>query len=411
MKQDKNIIKEKVYFIIRKINMEENNNEIKNADFKDLTIKEQITELEKKFEVISQKIYQERSTEILSGSIEIEDISYNLTSDNNVVYDITIRDTNTGEEVHEFYNKDLDKIDTDKSKIQDMKLMGYDTSVAEKQIEEIDNLENNPDKISLLELKEHDQEIDEVSKSLEISREDVSKIAIIDANQGLKVKANELGGLPNDLISANEKVNVHYNMGDLIGGDFVSYQIIKTNDGIYKLFGIDKNNYAQEINQDIVEKMNITNQTVKLIQENGEVKEAKIQVAFRMKSQSDVDRDQVVGICDDGTSDMTSFYGRGVITNDQIVAETIPSKTYSSEKIADREHYFDTMENGVKEFNSVDEQIEQVAERYDVDEDELREEVIKSVDDPSNITKEEIEGVADFLAREPKLEPKDPGTK
>lgn len=391
--------------------MEENNNEVKNVNFKDLTIKEQIAELEKKLEEISQKIYQERSAEILSGSIEIEDISYNLTSDNNVVYDITIKDTNTGEETHEFYNKDLDKIDTDKSKIQDMKLMGYDTSIAEKQIEEMDKLENNPDKVSLSEIKEHDKEIDELSNSLGISREDVSKIAIIDANQNLKVKADELGGLPNDLIPSNEKVNVHYNVKDLIGGDFISYQIVKTNAGIYRLFGIDKNNYAQEIGQDVVEKMNITNQTVKLIQENGEVKEAKIHAAFRIKSQSEVDRDQVVGICDDGTSDMTSFYGRGAITNDQIVAETIPSKTYSAEKIADREHYFDTMENGVKEFNSVDEQIEEVAERYDVDEDELREEVIKSVDDPSNITKEEIEGVADFLAREPDLEPKEPGKK
>ncbi len=380
-------------------------------NFKDLTIKEQIAELEKRLEEISQKIYQERSTEILSGSIEIEDISYNLTSDNEVVYDITIRNTNTGEENHEFYNKDLDKIDTDKSKIKEMKLMGYDTSMAEKQIEEMENLENNPDKISLSEIKEHDKEIDELSKSLGISREEVAQYAIIDANQEVKVKADELGGLQNDLIPSNEKVNVHYNMKDLIGGDFVSYQIVKTNAGIYKLFGIDKNNYAQEIGQDVVEKMNITNQTVKLIQENGEVKEAKIHAAFRIKSQSDVDRDQVIGICDDGTSDMTSFYGRGVITNEQIVAETIPSKTYSSEKIADREHYFDTMENGVKEFNSVDDQIEEVAERYDVDEDELREEVIKSVDDPSNITKDEIEDVADFLAREPKLEPKEPGTK
>ena len=62
------------------------------VDFKQLSTKEQITTLENAYNTIYQKIYTDRNQEILSGKIEIIDISYNVTSDNQVVYDIKIMD-------------------------------------------------------------------------------------------------------------------------------------------------------------------------------------------------------------------------------------------------------------------------------------------------------------------------------
>lgn len=393
--------------------MEENNNKVvdntknEQTNFKDLPIKEQIQSLERTLQIISQKIYQERNAEILSGSIEISDISYNVTSDNEVIYNVTMKNINTGEEIHELYNNKLEKINIDKEKIQAMKIMGYNTSIAEKQLTEMDNIQNNPDKVSLSELKEHDKEIDELSNSLGISRENIAQVTVIDSNQELKIKADELKGLQYGVMSGEERVSVHYNMRDVIGGNFVSYQIIKATNGSYELFGIDENGYAKEIGNDKVERIT-SNESVKLIQENGEIKDARILVAFRIKSQGDIDRDQVIGLCDDGTSEQASFYGRGAITNDDIVGEKVASKTYSENRVK-TEHLMDTLETDNQEFNTTDEYIEDAAKKYDIDEDELREEVIRSTEDYATITREEIEGIADFMAREPSREPRGPG--
>ena len=84
--------------------MEEN----KEIDFHELSVKEQSEILQQAFDNISKKIYQERSEDINSGNIEINDISYNTTSDGKIIYDITITNGD-GHTIHEFYNKNFDR--------------------------------------------------------------------------------------------------------------------------------------------------------------------------------------------------------------------------------------------------------------------------------------------------------------
>ena len=126
-----------------------NNNTENNIDFKQLTTKEQIATLEKTYITISQNIFKDRSQEILSGKIELMDISYNLTSDNQVIYDIKIMDNTTQEEKHEYYNKDLEEIDINPEKIEAYKLLGADTKEMEDEFSKLQALDKNEDKVSL----------------------------------------------------------------------------------------------------------------------------------------------------------------------------------------------------------------------------------------------------------------------
>lgn len=378
--------------------MSNNENSI---DFKQLTTKEQIATLEKTYITISQNIFKDRSQEILSGKIELMDISYNVTSDNQVVYDIKIMDNTTQEEKHEYYNKDLEKIDIDPEKIEAYKLLGTDTKEMENELLELQALDKNEDKVSLSELKSLDKQIDQTADSLGISREDIVSSATIDANKKLKVDDKLLNG---ESIDATEKVSIHYNMRDVLGGDYVSYQIIKTTNGNYKLMGIDSKGYAEEIGQDKVELIKSA-QNISLTQENGTSKEASLIVGFRVKSRSsDVDNDQIVGLCNDGRSSMTTFYGRGAIYQDQIVAENIPNKTYNGYRVK-QERLMDTLETDKNEFSSTNDIINESAEKHNIDPETLRSEVMKGYSDFDNVTKEQVDEMAGDIERTEPPEP------
>lgn len=378
--------------------MSNNENSI---DFKQLTTKEQIATLEKTYITISQNIFKDRSQEILSGKIELMDISYNVTSDNQVVYDIKIMDNTTQEEKHEYYNKDLEKIDIDPEKIEAYKLLGTDTKEMENELLELQALDKNEDKVSLSELKSLDKQIDQTADSLGISREDIVSSATIDANKKLKVDDKLLNG---ESIDATEKVSIHYNIRDVLGGDYVSYQIIKTTNGNYKLMGIDSKGYAEEIGQDKVELIKSA-QNISLTQENGTSKEASLIVGFRVKSRSsDVDNDQIVGLCNDGRSSMTTFYGRGAIYQDQIVAENIPNKTYNGYRVK-QERLMDTLETDKNEFSSTNDIINESAEKHNIDPETLRSEVMKGYSDFDNVTKEQVDEMAGDIERTEPPEP------
>ena len=216
----------------------------KEVNFYDLSSREQMNALEEAFNTISQKIYAEKNAEIMSGKIEIMDISYNTTSDGQVVYDLKIKDTESGEELHEFYNKDLEKINISQETIEAYKALGNDTKEMEDELAELEVLKDNPDKVSLSELKSMDKEIDSISSSLGISRDEVVSSARFDADKNIKIDEKALNG---ESLFASEKVSTHYNLRDVLGGDYVSYQIIKTTNGNYKLIGVDKDCCAEEI--------------------------------------------------------------------------------------------------------------------------------------------------------------------
>ncbi len=377
------------------------NNEPNNIDFMQLTTREQIDALENAYNVIYKNIYENRGQDILSGKLEIIDIAYNETSDKNVVYDIKYMDNSTQEEKHEYYNKDLEKIDIDAEKIEAYKLLGTDTKEMEEELLELQSLEKNENKVSLSNLKSLDKQIDQTALSLGISREEIVSSATIDANENLKIDEKILNG---QSIDAKEKVSIHYNMRDVLGGDYVSYQIVKTANGNYKLMGIDSKGYAEEIGQDKVELIR-TSQNISLTQENGTSKEASLVVGFRIKSRaSEVDNDQIVGLCNDGRSSMTTFYGRGAIYQDQIVAENISNLTYNGYR-AKQERFMDTLETDKYEFTIANEIIDESAEKHNIDPEVLRSEVIKKYEDFDNVTMEEVNEMASDIERTEPPEP------
>lgn len=370
-------------------------------DFYSLSSREQILELESAFNTVSQKIYDEKNAEILAGEIEIADISYNTTKDGTAIYCITIINTKTKEETYEYFTKDLEELDISLDTIAAYKALGSDTTEMEEELKELEGLKDSPSRVSLSELKSMDKDLDEVSTSLGLSREEIATSVKIDSDHKVKIDEKQLNG---ESISAQEKVSTHYNLKDVLGGDYTSYQIIKLTNGNYKLMGITQDGFAEEIMQDKVELITDP-QTISLTQESGESKEANMIVGFRVKSRlSDVDNDQIVGLCDDGRSQMTAFYGRGAISQDKIVAENIPSKTYNGYR-ARQEKYMDTRITDMQEFGEVNEYISEVAEGVGVDEETLRDEVIKAFPDYDGITRDEVYEIASDLARTEPLPP------
>ncbi len=365
-------------------------------NFKSLNTSRQIEILQGAQDIISQKVQNEINAGKRQGNFEVVDISYNKLDGEKVVFDVTILDKTTGQETHEFYNDELDKIDLGRSQIEDLQYIGMDTSALENDISKLDSLEKNQDSVSLSQLKELDRQVDETAKSLGLSRDEILYSATIDSNLELKMKADSLGGSQYDRIDADEKVSTYYNMGQVIGENYVSYQIIKTSGNQYRLMGIDEKGYAEEIGQDRVEYLKDV-PAVSLMQENGEVRESRVLCAFRLKdTQSDINRDQVIGLCDNGSADKTTFYARGAITTEQMPAISIPNRTYSEERVKQEQvmdrHITPSVEN-------VD-VIYKIAQEFEIDGSELLEEVLKKINAKSfdNFKENEMEEVARDVA-------------
>lgn len=390
--------------------MEENE---KKLEFNNLSTKEQIDVLQNAFNVVSKKIYDERNVEILSGSLEIVDISYNLTSDNRVVYDVELkeisRSNDTGENIerktHEYYNENLDKIDLDQDKINSYKALGANTEEMEKQLLSLQNLDNNPNKVSLSELKSLEKDANSIASSLGLSEKDLDSSFTIDSNNNLKLKESAIIGSKFEEVDANEKVSINYNMRDVLGGNFTKYTIVKLTNGNYKLLGIDKDGNVEEFKQDKVELIT-DSQSIRLTQENGNTLDSNMIVGFRIKNRlSDVDDDQIIGLCTDETSRLTTFYGRGA-NSDQIVAENIPQKPYNSFR-RKQEILMDTYRTDEKEFNNTNEIINEIADKHDLDAETLTEEVMKKYQNFDNVKEEDIERIAiDIERAEPTHSPK-----
>lgn len=377
--------------------MEENN--MWKENFKGLNTSTQMDILQGTKEIISQRVQNELSAGVRQGNIEVIDISYNKLNGDKVVFDVTIIDKTTGKELHEFYDDELDKIDIDRDKIESLQAIGMDTSELENDLSQLEGLEKNQDGISLSKLKEIDRQVDETAMSLGISKDDILYSATIDSNLELKMKADNLVSSQYDIIDADERVSTYYNMGQVVGENYVSYQIIKTAGNQYRLMGIDNKGYAQEIGQDRVEYLKDV-PAVSLMQENGEVRESRVLCAFRLKdTQSDINRDQVIGLCDNGSADKTTFYARGAITTEQMPAISIPNRTYSEERVKQEQvmdtHFTPSVEN-------VD-LIAEIAERYDMDKNDLLDAVTEEYNgkDFNELTEQDIVNVAEYESRIP----------
>lgn len=371
-------------------------------NFDKLNTSEQIRILQDSYNIIAQRIQTELNTGLRSGNIDIIDIAYSKTSNGKAVFDVVILNKENGQTNHEIYDTEfdkinLDKINIDKNEINFYKLM-YDTSLIEKDLAQLEGLKENPDKISLNDLKEIEKQVDSSAQSLGLSKEEVVYASTIDANHELQINTDRLGGSKFDNIKGTEKVSAHYNVNDTLNENYESYQIIKTSFGTYKLMGIDSEGHAQEIGQDKVEYLTSIND-ITLMQENGDVIKAPVLCAFRVKSQSEIDRDQVIGLCDNGTADKTSFYARGAITTDQMIGEQIPQRTHNEER-ANQELIMDT--HYTPSIDIMD-KIEEIADRYDMDPEDLTEALKDEYNgkDFDNLTENEIINVAEYESRIP----------
>ena len=229
-----------------------------------------------------------------------------------------------------------------------------------------------------------------------MSRDEIISTSVISSDHKLKINENELNG---ESFSSNEKLTTHYNVRDVLGGNYVSYQIIKTTYGNYKFMGINAEGTAEEIPQNQVELIN-DNQLISLVRENGNSVEATMIVGFRIKSgTSNIDKDQIFGLCnEDGRSTPTAFYGRGALTDEKITAENIPTKTYNATRTRS-EHSLDTLETDNFELSMSNEIIENIADEYNIDSENLKTEVVKSFPNFTDATPSDVIEIAKDLAK------------
>ncbi len=387
--------------------MDENQKDsIDTLKFEDLNTSKQLEQLSGVYEQLSRKLYDEYRDDFVWGEKEIVDLTFNRNKDGNIVYTI-IMQNKQGKLTTMHFSKDLERIDPP---IDIMKLMNYDVSEMEAQRAELLTLDENPDRISLSEIKnvKLEKEITQTCNDLGISKEELSYAAVIDSDNQIKLDPNEIKGIKSDMIDGSQKVSTYYRMNDVTGMDYAKYQIIKTRSGSPIVLGITKDGLAEKIDESRFQLLNDVN-TMSLMQQNGTTKEASVVAAFRIKSPSDVDRDQVIGLCNDNTSQMTAFYARGAITADKMIGENIPARIYSEHRVL-QEKIMDTRTNKditgeadsmnirtddgdvvrtstIDEKNDVNELIETYSTVYGIKPEILEQEVKEDLDDPSNTNK------------------------
>lgn len=310
--------------------------------FEDLNTAKQIEQLDATFKKITKQLYFEHYGKISMGHLEIIDLTFNRHKDGSIVYTAILQD-NEGRYYNEYFSDKFVRLDINDAQIKAFKLLHYDTTEMEKENEYLRSLDVDPNRISLSELKSLEKEVDKTCKDLQISKQTLSYVAVIDTDNHLKIKPDEIAGIHSDTIDGNQKVSTHYNMNDVIGMNYASYQVVQTRSGSPILLGIDEDGFAKEIDSSKVELLNDIN-TISLMEQNGMTKEASVLSAFRIKSQSDVDKDQVIGLCNDGTSEMTAFYARGAITAEKMIGENIPVRVYCEHRVH-QEKIMDTLEN------------------------------------------------------------------
>ena len=153
-------------------------------NFKELEREEQIALLKEYMERLSEELNEAHKQEVIDGKYEVRDISYNELNDGSIVLDVEVM--KDGELVHEQFNKDLNKIDIE-NEIETLRENGKLTPELENQMlarkQELEDIKDNPEKISLNEL--------EVEKTLEDDekREQIEK----DAEQ-LGINKDEING-------------------------------------------------------------------------------------------------------------------------------------------------------------------------------------------------------------------------
>lgn len=388
--------------------MEENQKDtIDTLKFEDLNTSDQIEKLNSVYDKLSHILYSQYRDEFVRGEKEIYDLTFGRNENGKIVYTIIIQDKDGNKEnIH--FAENLNKLDVSTEQIEALKVMNFDITEIQNQQMKLKTFDENPNKISLSELKNLDKEISNTCNDLGISKEELSYAAVIDSDNQVKLNPDEIKGIKSDMIDGGEKISTYYRMNDVTGMNYARYQIIKTRAGYPIVLGITEDGLAEKIDSNRFQLLNDVN-TMSLMQQNGTTKEASVVAAFRIKSQSRVDRDQVIGLCNDNTNQMTAFYARGAITADKMIGENIPTRIYSEHRVQ-QEKIMDTRTNkdisgeadsmdrrtddgGIAQTSTIDrkndvnELIEQFSTIYNVEPEVLEQEVMEDLSDTNNIDK------------------------
>lgn len=298
--------------------------------FEDLPSKEQ----KEKLENVMSQIKLLHRAEVISATYEIVDVSYNVLSSGQVVYDVTITDPiNRNNFIHEFYkegeNQTLTKVDFIKDEdLQKYKLLGLNTKSIEDEQSEIKSLPNNPKKVSLNKLEKQSHELEKTAKDLGIPKDDVLLYSKLDANEDLGFDASKIPGIKSTQIDGNTRVSTHYTMNDVVGLNCKSYVIVKNLSGKSSVYGISQDNTLVRIDDSIVTPTNET--SMSLVKTNGDIKDVGVVASFKINVKgSELNSDQSIGLCNDN-GNIRGFYARGYKTADKMLGGEIPAETYSN---------------------------------------------------------------------------------
>lgn len=297
--------------------------------FESMTSKEQKDKLEN----IMEQIKLLHKQEVISATYEIVDVSYNILSNGKVVYDITLTDPeNKGNFIHEFYSEDnnqLSKIELKSNEeLEKYELVGLDTSAIRNEQKEIQDLPNNPNKVSLNKLHEQEKELEETAKDLGIQKDDIAMYSKLDGNNELGLDSSKLNGIKSQEIDGNSFVSTHYTMNDVVGMQFKSYIIVKNLTGRPSVYGISDDNTLTRIDDNILTPTNAT--SMSLVKSNGDIKNVGVVASFKVNVKgSELNSDQAFGLYNDNGR-VGGFYARGNLTADKMIGSEVPCSTYSN---------------------------------------------------------------------------------
>lgn len=311
--------------------------------FYNLSSTEQKIELERVLNII-RNIYKQ---DIISGKIEIIDISYNELLNGESMFDVTI--TRNQQLDHEFFRKAplgsiLREPKISEEYLNVCKACGYDVSQLISRQKEIESLPNNPNQIKLTKLVEGNKEIQETAKSLGINENQITDYVKFDYshsnNQKIIFDENKINHLSSQEIKGNDKITTYHTMNDVLGKNYSTYKIVKVLNGQSAVFGVTPEGKMEQVKG--LEYYNVNNMSLQ--KANGDLKNVGVVTAFRVKSNSEIDRDQVIGLYRDN-GHIDGFYSRGATNSDSLIGERLPSTTTFTNYTSRIRSSLDTREN------------------------------------------------------------------
>lgn len=390
-------------------------------NFKELEREEQIELLKEYMEKVSETLLEENKQAVIDGNYEIKDISYNELADGSIVLDVEVK--NGDEIIHEQFNKDLKKIDIDKE-IEELRENDKLTPELEEQMnarkQELEDIKDNPEKISLNELEtEKTLEDDEKRKKLEQEAENIGidkgeingKNCELDDKGDPKFKADMLQKFGNVTYIEGKGLASHrQTFNEITGQDCDRYAIFNPGTG-YKMMGI-KDGKLVDLSDKIYQDTGARNVSFTKADGTTDLAASLMNIRFRQAG-SGLDGKYSIGIAA-LNGRVATYMGREGTEHNQIVAQEFPrgtvwNKTYEIEgkdmldtRMSDEKinNMTDNMEKATKDniaadtsdMLNKDDIVKEYADYYGVDIERLDEGVDERIEDneDANKTVEEL---------------------